>query len=142
MLFLNNQPTNRASISRAPDFHSDNRNHGQFYIFAAFFCVAIGLILIVVGAVNEQKSTIYIGISLLSLSLVIFFGILLCFYGGFNRYYNNWAYRSRAAQIHPENPQINSPSAIALNNELTSPTKQITTQVSVIAQNDLRINSM
>lgn len=138
MLFLNSRVRNTAISGVIMRDQSYTHKMGHSFIISGCLLVITGLILIVIGAISEvKKTTIFIGIGVISFGIGFFLITLVCFYGKLDICYNNWAYRSRVSPTNIETPRpvptvgvLNSP---LIDSSATTQKQQFTAPIEIPA---------
>jgi hypothetical protein len=146
MLFLSSRVRNTAVSGVIMRDQSYTNKMGHSFIICGCLLAITGLILIVVGAISEvKKTTIFIGIGVISLGIGFFLTTLVFFYGKLDICYNNWAYRSRVLPTNIETPRP-IPTIGVLNSPLVDSSatiqKQIETPAPITAMSGLEIHKV
>jgi hypothetical protein len=82
-----------------------------------------GLVVIVVGAISETKTTTFIGIGIISLGAGLLLTMLIGFYAKLDICYNNWIYRSRVIPVNMETTRSTANAIEPRNSIVVSPLK-------------------
>ncbi|CAF3411484.1 unnamed protein product [Rotaria socialis] len=114
MLFLNSRARNMMVAPMHSRGVSYTNKFFQPWLTFGSILLVTGTILIVVGVLNEVKTTKYIGICFIGFGAVCFLSKIVHYYGKLDICYNNWIYRSHVTPVHNDAPQPKPPNIISI----------------------------